>query len=103
MQNLTPKNLAIFLFTAVMMLGGGAALAASSDASSQNSGTGLDNQSGSEGAKQNLPPNNVNNNKINNSGTDMSSGQSDSQGVCQGGNCPDNTTPSSNQSDTKTE
>ncbi len=95
------KNLAIVLLTAAMTLGSGAALAAESGTSSSNNG--LSNQAADSGniapsAKQNLPPNNVDNSKINTgagtpaTGTDSSNMTADEihkNSQCKEGKCPD--------------
>ncbi len=94
MQTMAPKNLALFFLTAVMTFSSGAALAASSGTSTDTGSTsnnGIENQSGSAGAKQNLPPNNVDNSKINTGNTDasnMSADEINKNTQCKDGKCP---------------
>ncbi|MDU6409856.1 MAG: protein YbgS [Yersiniaceae bacterium] len=120
------KKLALIFLTATMAFGSGAALAAgsSSDSGSSSDNNGLSNQSGSPGAKENLPPASVDNNQINTGSTDTSGntsidqGSSNKQGtgdtstatgstdaneahkdtICKDGRCPDQT-PGSSEAD----
>ncbi|MGD9424148.1 YbgS-like family protein [Pantoea sp. NSTU24] len=94
------KKFALLFLTAAMTLGSGAALA-------EGSNNGTANQAASAGAvapgaKENLPPNNVDNNKINNTGQDMnpatsgsttsagnmSADEIDQNSQCKDGKCP---------------
>ncbi|WP_418162365.1 YbgS-like family protein [Pantoea vagans] len=96
------KKFALIFLTAAMTLSSGAVLAADS---SSNNGTA--NQAASAGAaaggaKENLPPNNVDNSKINNTGTNtnpatsgsttsngnMSASEIDQNSQCKDGKCP---------------
>jgi|GEM_PF-610924 hypothetical protein len=93
MQTMTSKKLAMILLTTIMSLGTAAAYAAdASNPSNTSSQSGVENSSGSGTAKANLPPNNVDNSKINTSDVDSSKigTNTDNQTtpVCQGDNCP---------------
>ncbi|QCR36722.1 protein YbgS [Nissabacter sp. SGAir0207] len=103
------KKLALIFLTATMALGtfgSGAALAAGSS-----SNNGMSNQSDGPGAKENLPPNNVDNSQINTGSNDVSGNTSIDTGtgdtstatgttdadeahkktMCKDGRCPDQT------------
>lgn len=90
------NKLATLLLTLCMALASGAALA---EDSGSNSNNGHANMTKSEGAKDAMPPNNVDNSQINTNGDSQSNGQNNSQNMskdemhkramCKDGRCPD--------------
>ncbi|WP_058969857.1 YbgS-like family protein [Type-D symbiont of Plautia stali] len=94
------NKFALIFLTAAMTLGSGAAMAADNNNGSANASAEAGAAAG--GAKQNLPPNNVDNSKINNgsmntnsaatSGTssgNMTAEQIHKNTMCKDGKCPD--------------
>jgi len=90
------NKLATLLLTLCMALASGAALA---EDSGSNSNNGHANMTKSEGAKDAMPPNNVDNSQINTNGDSQSNGQNNSQNMskdemhkramCKDGRCPE--------------
>ncbi len=90
------NKFAIILFTAAMTLGSGAAMAAQGNNGTANQAA--DAGAAAGGAKENLPPNNVDNKDINNSGmntnqsatgsSNMSADEIDQNAQCKDGKCP---------------
>lgn len=90
------NKFAIAVLTAAMTLGSGAALAAEGNNGTANQAA--DAGAVAPGAKENLPPNNVDNSQINNSGSASSSPTAGSNGMsademdqnaqCKDGKCP---------------
>lgn len=112
------NKFAIVFLTAAMSFGSGAALADSNNNGTANQAAEAGAAAG--GAKQNLPPNNVDNSQINNTGTNtnpaanssdgthnMSADQMDQNSQCKDGKCPNINrkvqTGSGNDVDTKTD
>ncbi|ARJ40708.1 homeobox protein YbgS [Pantoea alhagi] len=93
------NKFAIAILTAAMTLGSGAALAA--DGNNGTANQAADAGAVAPGAKENLPPNNVDNSQINNSGINtntsstptagsngMSADEMDQNAQCKDGKCP---------------
>lgn len=105
------NKFAIVFLTAAMTLGSGAVMAADSNGSANaaaNAGA------VAPGAKENLPPNNVDNSKINTSGDNathkdmkshngMSADEVNKNTQCKDGKCPDINKKVGNDADTKTD
>ncbi len=95
------NKFAIIFLTAAMTFGSGAALAASGGSGNGTANQAAEAGAAAGGAKQNLPPNNVDNSKINNTGTNtnreatssdgtnnMSADEIDQNAQCKDGKCP---------------
>lgn len=95
------NKFAIIFLTAAMTLGSGAAMAADSSSNNGTANQAADAGAAAGGAKENLPPNKVDNSKINNSGVNshsaatggssgknMSADEIDQNSQCKDGKCP---------------
>jgi len=103
------NKFAIVFLTAAMTLGSAAAMAADSNGSAN---AAADAGAVAPGAKENLPPNNVDNSKINTSGDNathkdmkshngMSAEEVNKNSQCKDGKCPDINSKVGNGADTK--